>query len=341
MAHPNPLVGCVIVKSNKVIGEGYHKRYNTPHAEINALASLQISAKSATMYVNLEPCCHQGKTGPCTKEIIASGISRVVIGASDPNPLVNGKGIQSLQHAGIDVTTGILEEECKLLNKQFYKWHLTGIPYITLKIAQSIDGKIAHKRTERMFLTGTHIQTFVHHLRAMHDGILVGRGTVQADNPLLTVRSIRGRNPKRIILDSHLRLSNTYKLFQIEPRHDTIMIASNHSDRARIQFYQSNGYRVLPVPEASAGGISCKRLLKKLGQMDISSLLVEGGQRVFSSFVSQGFCDSLQVIIAPTLLGKGLSAYSTNGTQFLKHFDVLRSKKIGSDVLIEYVPKRQ
>ncbi|MBI3192960.1 MAG: bifunctional diaminohydroxyphosphoribosylaminopyrimidine deaminase/5-amino-6-(5-phosphoribosylamino)uracil reductase RibD, partial [Ignavibacteriae bacterium] len=210
---PNPMVGCVIVKNGKVIGTGYHQKFGEPHAEVHAINSAKESVNGATVYVNLEPCNYFGKTPPCTKLLIKSKIKRVVVGMLDPNLKVSGKGINQLQKAGIEVIAGVLEDEAKKLNEAFTKYIQTNRPFVTLKIAQTLDGKIADKNRKSQWITGAASLKYVHQLRVENDAVLVGAGTIKADDSLLTVREVEGRNPIRIIIDGNFNVSEDARIF--------------------------------------------------------------------------------------------------------------------------------
>jgi diaminohydroxyphosphoribosylaminopyrimidine deaminase/5-amino-6-(5-phosphoribosylamino)uracil reductase len=286
---PNPLVGCVIVKNDKIIGKGYHKIIGGPHAEVNAIRDAKrkgFSTANSTLYVNLEPCSHTGKTPPCTDLIIREKISKVVIGIKDPNKLVNGKGIASLKRAGIKVETGILKDECTELNKFFIKSVTQKIPYVTLKIAQSIDGKIALDNNASKYITGKESLKFVHTLRSEYDAVLIGKNTAKTDNPSLTVRLVKGRNPYRIVIDKFSKLPNNLKIFTDKDSDKTIVINS-----------------------ADGKDIPLKNILKALFELNITSILVEGGANVFSRFIESGFYDDIYFITAPKIIGSGISAF--------------------------------
>src|SRR5260221_2143261 len=226
---PNPMVGCVIVKKGIVIGRGYHRRFGGPHAEVNAIRSSAAPVRGSTLYVNLEPCNHQGKTPPCTELIIRSQIARVVIGTTDPNPLVFGEGIRRLRRAGVKVTVGLLEEECLRLNEFFFKYIRTRLPFVTLKVAQTLDGKIAALKGFPRRITGPQSMNYVHTLRSEYDAVMVAAVTVRSDNPRLTVRNVRGRDPLRIILDGKFRVMPGAAVFRNSKGGQTIIMVERKS----------------------------------------------------------------------------------------------------------------
>jgi len=286
---PNPLVGCVIVKGDKIIGKGFHKVFGGPHAEVNAVRDAKrngFNPAKSTLYVNLEPCSHSGKTPPCTDLIIKEKISKVVIGIKDPNKIVNGKGIAALKKAGIKVEFGILKNDCEELNKFFIKSVTQKIPYVTLKIAQSIDGKIALDNNISKYITGNESQKFVHTLRSEYDAVLIGMNTAKLDNPSLTVRLVKGRNPYRIVIDKFSKLPGNLKIFTDKYSDKTIVINS-----------------------ADGKDIPVNSILKALFELNITSILVEGGANVFSGFIKSGLFDDIYFITAPKIIGSGISAF--------------------------------
>lgn len=312
LVSPNPLVGCVIVKNEKIIGSGFHQKYGDKHAEINAIESAKQSLEGATLYVNLEPCSHFGKTPPCVDRIIKSGIKRVVVGTIDPNPLVSGRGIESLKNAGINVTVGILEEESYQLNKFFFKFIKSKIPYINLKIAQTLDGFIADKSNNSKWISSASSRKLVHSMRAQYDAVLIGVNTANIDDPLLNVRLTDGRNPLRIILDSDLRINNSLKLITRNKDEKTFIVCSEAAllkNKNKIKYLQSKGVKLLSVKKNDSG-LDLKMLLSVLGKQNISSILVEGGAKIFSSFLKKKLWDEINLFISPKIMGDGLAAFA-------------------------------
>jgi len=337
---PNPLVGCVIVKNNKIIGAGYHQKYGGNHAEINAINDAKENVEGSTLYINLEPCSHHGKTPPCVNRIIEKKIKKVVIGTLDMNPLVSGVGIKKLKAAGIEVKVGVLENECINLNKFFFKFITKKIPYVTLKAAQTADGRIAGKDGESKWISSLTARKYVHSLRAKYDALLVGAGTVIKDDPRLTVRLTEGRNPKRIVLDTNLKIKSSYKIFTNNGDKKLILVTSKKNStlkNGKIRKIISSGAQIIYVKERNRK-LNLKNVLKELGKLQISSVLVEGGSEIFTSFVKENLFDDIQLILSPKLLGCGIPLVSNLGIKSIKKSVKLKVgnfEKIGDDVLIE------
>ncbi|MGO0121755.1 bifunctional diaminohydroxyphosphoribosylaminopyrimidine deaminase/5-amino-6-(5-phosphoribosylamino)uracil reductase RibD [Desulfothermobacter acidiphilus] len=304
---PNPMVGAVLVKEGRVIAEGYHRQAGMPHAEIEALRAAGERARGATLYVNLEPCCHVGRTGPCTEAIIAAGVKRVVVAMEDPNPLVAGKGVKTLREAGIEVQVGVLEPEARRLNEAFIKYITTRTPFVVLKVAMTLDGKIATRSGASRWITGAEARAYVHQLRATYDAILVGKGTVLQDDPSLTARLPGGRDPVRIALDSRAELSLTHRLFRLDSPAPTWVAVTERASSERLKMLRDQGVEVLvcgPGPR-----VDLRLLLQELGKREITSLLVEGGATVNASFLDGRLVDKVVWLVAPKIFG-GLSAPS-------------------------------
>lgn len=303
LVNPNPMVGAVIVKDGTIIGQGYHRKYGELHAERNALASCEISAAGATMYVTLEPCCHYGKTPPCTDAILKSGIRRVVIGSCDPNPLAAGKGLELLRSHGTQVTTGVLKEECDALNQSFFHYIQKRTPYVIMKYAMTMDGKIATHTGKSQWITGEAARQQVHEDRHRYSAIMTGVGTVLADDPLLTCRLENSRNPLRIICDTHLRTPLRSKLVTTAEIAGTLLAtADNNYDRHRP--YLEAGCSILVVPQKE-GHIDLNCLMAALGERKIDSILLEGGGTLNWSALQSGIVNKVQAYIAPKLFGGG------------------------------------
>jgi len=298
---PNPLVGCVIVKNSKIISEGFHHKFGDKHAEIDALDKLnQGEAKGATLYVNLEPCSFKGKTPPCTDRIIKEGISKVVFGSNDPNPKVNGK--EKLRKAGIKVKVGVLKSVCDRLNQFFFKWIRTGLPYVTIKIAQTADHFVAYPDGTCPQITNKKSRTHVHHMRRWYDAVLVGKGTVQNDNPALTIRHVNGRQPFRLVLDTQAELISSSKKISTDSHSDkTIWIISE-----KAKFKNSKNLQIIKC-KATKDKIDLKDMLKKLALNNISSLFVEGGPQIWQSFLDQNLVDQIQLFTSKKRFKEGLS----------------------------------
>ena len=335
--HPNPLVGSIIVKNGEVVGKGYHACFGKAHAEINALKDAGSQAKDATLYVNLEPCCHHGKTPPCTDAIIKAGIKRVVIGMVDPNPLVNMQGIETLRRAGIEVTYGVEKEACETLNRVFIKYIKQKLPYATLKIAQSLDGRIATKTGNSQWITSEPARKLAHQLRAENDAIIVGIGTVLADDPQLTVRLVKGKNPVRIVIDSNLRIPLQSKLLNNGMTRNTI-IATVAKDDASIERIKSTGAHVWTFPPNEQGRVPLKLVLQKIAQARMSSVLIEGGAQIATSFLKERLIDRIVVATAPMIIGSGKEAIGDldilKVEQSLSLKDV-KFKRLGEDFIVD------
>jgi len=338
---PNPMVGAVIVKNGRVIAEGYHKKAGRPHGEIEALRKAGKRARGAQMFVNLEPCCHQGRTPPCTGAIIKSGIKEVYIGMRDPNPLVAGKGIRQLKRAGITVHSGILKSECQRLNEVFVKYILTGRPFVTLKSALSLDGKIATSSGESQWITGPEARERVHQMRDQVDAILVGAGTVFKDNPRLTTRLKKGKghNPARVILDARAEIPLKARVFHQARRDRVIYVTTRRASNYRINWLHKAGVSVYILPERN-DHISLKKLVKLLGQSGIISVLVEGGSKLNASALKAGIVDKAVLFLAPLVIG-GESAPGVVGGAGVKSLKQalpiknLTVTPVGADWMIE------
>ncbi len=307
---PNPRVGAVVVKEGQVISTGYHKNFGGYHAEVMAIKELpEEKIQNSTLYVNLEPCSHTGKTPPCTDLIIQSGIQRVVIGCEDPNPLVRGSGIKKLLDAGIQVATGVAEKESILLNEAFFKYIQTNMPFVTLKAAQTLDGHIASSTGASKWITGEESRKYVHRLRREHDAVLVGINTVKADNPQLNVRHGKGPNPFRIVLDSQLSIPLDAKIINCDEPGKTIVVTSEKAPSEAIERLIEKRIQVWTLPVDDSGKIQLNKLLNKCIKSGIISLFIEGGQQIFTQFVLKNIWDRMIVCIAPKLFGTGLNTF--------------------------------
>ena len=335
---PNPMVGAVIVKDGKIIGEGYHRRYGENHAEIDAINSSSDSIEGATFYITLEPCTHYGKTPPCVEKIVELKPSRVVIGATDPNPVVSGKGIEILKSSGIETRTGVLEEECIKLNEMYFKYITTGIPFITLKYAQTIDGRIASATGHSKWISSDASLKYAHKLRSHHDAVMVGVGTVLADNPELTVRLVRGRNPARIVLDPHLKIPIDARILRNQRDSKTIVLYSHRYNKSKLPLLEEAGIETIIVPEHDDGRVNLSECLIELGKREISSILVEGGSGIITSFMKERLPDKLVVITAPKIMGKGIEAVGNLDILRVDNsirLDIVKISRKGVDIIIE------
>lgn len=301
---PNPLVGAVIVKDGKVIGEGYHKKAGTAHAEVHALNAAGENAKGATLYTNLEPCCHWGRTPPCTAALINAGIAHVYVAEVDPNPSVAGKGVQQLQNAGINVHMGVCEQEASDLNEVHRKYIQTGKPFVILKTAMSLDGKIATASGESQWITSKASRQRGHEVRDAVDAILVGRGTVERDNPSLTTRlqDREGQDAIRIVLDSYGRTHTEARIFNAESDAGVIVAVTAEAPRKNVNALEKAGAEVITVP-ASHSKVCFKSLMEILGKREITSVLIEGGGEINASAIAAGVVDKVMCFVAPKLIG--------------------------------------
>ena len=354
--NPNPMVGAVIVKDGRIIGEGYHERCGELHAERNAIASLQESAKGATIYVTLEPCCHYGKTPPCTEAIIENEISRVVIGSRDPNPLVAGKGAAILREHGIEVTEDCLREECDELNPVFFHYISTRMPYVVMKYAMTMDGKIATKTGASKWISGDTSREYVHHMRHNYMAIMAGIGTVLADDPMLNVRLIGLKSPVRVICDSKLSIPLDSNIVKTAKEYRTI-IAFAKRDYDKEAKLLELGLELEYVPsntEDTTGNngqndkttviqnqVDIRMLLKRLGELSIDSVLVEGGGTLNDSLIREKLVNRVDVFIAPKIFGskdakspvEGIGIEAVNDAAYFRLKSVEQS---GEDVHLIY-----
>lgn len=335
---PNPMVGAVIVKDNKIIGKGWHEKFGGLHAERNALKSCTESPEGATMYVTLEPCCHYGKQPPCVEAIIASGIRRVVIGSPDPNPLVCGKGVQLLREHGIMVTEHILQESCDRMNEVFFYYIQTKKPFVIMKYAMTMDGKIAAYTGDSKWITGESARNHVHQQRHKATAIMAGVGTILEDNPLLTCRIPGGKSPIRIICDSNLRTPINAKVVSTAKETPTIL-ATCCTDRKKHRLYENAGCQML-LTDKKDNHIDLEQLMKKLGQKQIDSILLEGGGTLNWAALKSGIVQKTQAYVAPKIFGGETAKTPVEGIGVASPADAVRLKNstvtmLGEDFLIE------
>ncbi|MGD1045848.1 MAG: bifunctional diaminohydroxyphosphoribosylaminopyrimidine deaminase/5-amino-6-(5-phosphoribosylamino)uracil reductase RibD [Bacteroidota bacterium] len=338
MVNPNPMVGCVIARNGKIVGEGFHQKFGGPHAEIFALKRAGKITKGATLYVSLEPCAHFGKTPPCTEAIIQAGISQVVIASKDPNPLVSGKGIRRLRRAGIHVKVGLLQKETELLNEKFFKYMRTGLPFVGIKLAQTLDGRIADIAGKSKWITSKTARKEVHRLRNEYDAVLVGANTVLQDNPELTVRLVRGRNPVRVVVDGRLSLPVSRAIFNTSAAPTWVLTSAEAVKKniRKVQKLVSQGVCVFSV--SSANSIDAESMLRTLAAEGVSSVLIEGGAYTVDGFVNRSLADKLYLFVAPKILGDGLNGFCFKLPRLLgKPFNLKMTKVsfTGEDMLIE------
>ena len=337
---PNPMVGAVIVKDGQIAGQGWHQEAGGAHAEVNAIADAAGQSRGATMYVTLEPCNHQGRTPPCTRAILKAGISRVVCAMADPNPAVAGGGAAYLAENGVGVEIGICEARARRLNECFIKHATTRRPFVVLKSAATLDGKIATSNGDSKWVTGEAARKHVHQLRHWLDAILVGIGTVRADDPSLTARleDKSGRDPIRIILDTRLAIPENARLLRQDSCAETIIAAGAQVDPEKALRLRQMGARVLHLP-AGDSGVDLSALMKNLGDMGITGVLVEGGSRVSGAFLSAGLVDKICFFYAPKILGgEGIPICSGPGPQAMagaKTVTDVRISRFDEDILVE------
>lgn len=346
--HPNPLVGCVVVKDGRIISEACHERYGEYHAERNALTRCTQDTKGAELYVTLEPCCHHGKTPPCTDIIIEKGISKVYVGSDDPNPKVAGKGYEILREHGIEVETGILEEECLKMNEIFFHYITTGKPFIAMKYAMTMDGKIATYSGSSQWITGEKTREHVHYLRKKYCGIMVGIGTVLADNPMLNCRIEDGVNPIRIICDTSLQIPIDSAIVESSNEIDTIVACDKtilQSEKA--ETLRSKNIKVIGISTDTLGHIRLDELIDILGQNEkIDSILVEGGGTLNATLVEQKLVDKIYCYIAPKIVGgrEAKSPVEGTGIELMKdalQFANTSVQMFGDEILMEAVCLRE
>jgi len=301
---PNPMVGCVLVRGGRIVGEGYHRRFGGPHAEVDALRSAGRAARGSTAYVTLEPCCHYGKTPPCTEALIAAGVRRVVVAMRDRLPPVGGRGVRILRKAGIEVAVGLCEDEARQLNSPYLKLKATGRPWVILKWAQSIDGKIATRTGDSKWISGEESRRYAHKLRGIVDAVVVGVGTVIADDPALTCRSARARRTAtRIVIDPNLRTPLSARLIRTAAKMPTLIATDRRQvGSAKARCLTARGVEILGLP-ASRTGLNLDRLLKELGRRQMTNVLVEGGGRTLGSFMDSGLADEAVVFVSRRLIG--------------------------------------
>jgi diaminohydroxyphosphoribosylaminopyrimidine deaminase/5-amino-6-(5-phosphoribosylamino)uracil reductase len=340
---PNPLVGAVLAHGNKIIGTGFHRFAGADHAEIEALRNAGGRARGATLYINLEPCSHYGRTPPCVGALIGAGIKEVVAGMEDPNPLVSGRGFSQLKRAGIRVRTGILEEECRLLNEAFVKFITRRLPFVTLKLAASLDGKIAAAGGDARWISDSTSRLAVHRLRDRTDAVLVGAGTVLKDDPQLTCRVAGGRNPWRVILDGRLKTPLNARFLRHPDREKNIVVTSRRAASRKVRALEAAGARVWSFSTRDSE-IPWRLFLRKLARLGVMSVLVEGGAAVAASALRQRAVDKVLFYYAPKIFGgdgrvmiDGLGIERVREALLVERLEVQRS---GSDVVITgYVRK--
>lgn len=304
---PNPIVGAVVVRGNRVVGKGCHRAIGREHAEVAALRMAGAHSRGATLYVNLEPCCHHGRTGPCTEVIIKAGIARVVVSTKDPNPIVDGKGLRQLRRAGIQVETGLLRKEARRRNDIYFGYHVNKRPYVILKLAQSLDGRIATRTGDSRWISSAQSRNFVHRLRADVDAVVVGAGTVRRDNPSLTVRHVRGDNPYRIVLSESMELPPKAGLLVHNADLKTVIATSGRSLKKVSKAMLKQSPIVWTIERAGRNSLDLRDFIAKADSFGLQSILVEGGRSLATSFLKAGLVDKIVVVTAPIVIGEGIS----------------------------------
>ncbi|HET9298160.1 MAG TPA: bifunctional diaminohydroxyphosphoribosylaminopyrimidine deaminase/5-amino-6-(5-phosphoribosylamino)uracil reductase RibD [Candidatus Binatia bacterium] len=334
---PNPMVGAVLVRDGKIIGSGFHPFAGGDHAEVVALKKAGNKTNGATLYINLEPCNHYGRTPPCTGSLIAAGVKEVVVGMEDPNPLVSGKGLRALARAGIKVRTGVLHEECRVLNEAFTKLITRGVPFVTLKLAASLDGKIATATGDARWISCEESRATVHLLRNKYDAVVVGAGTIITDNPQLTCRISGGRDPWRIILDARLRIPLNAEFLRRRGNDKNIIVTSDTAPVGKIRALENLGATVWRLP-ARDGAVRWLPLLRKLAKIGIASVLIEGGATTAAGALKEKMVDKMLLFYAPKLLGgDGRYMIDSLGIEHIKQSVMLQNLKVqksGADLLI-------
>jgi diaminohydroxyphosphoribosylaminopyrimidine deaminase/5-amino-6-(5-phosphoribosylamino)uracil reductase len=339
---PNPMVGAVLVKNGEIVGEGFHQGFGMPHAEIEGLTCAGDKAEGSTLYINLEPCCHYGKTPPCSKALIDAGVKKVVVSILDPNPQVNGKGIQELRAAGIQVEVGVLEQEAKQLNEVFLKWIVKKQPFILLKAALTLNGKMADMDGDSKWITGEKAREKAREMRGWYDAVLVGIKTVLKDDPLLTCRTPGLKNPVRIALDTRLKIPLDSKLVKTVGE-APFWVATCHPDPDKVEKLQKAGVKVILLSEEEEGKVSLRALSEYLGACQISSLFVEGGAEVLGGFLKERLVDKIIFFMAPKLISdSGLGVFQKWRENSIRQALILKNlavSQIEQDVLIQGYPE--
>jgi len=333
LTSPNPMVGCIIVKRGRIVGKGYHKRVGTEHAEVLAIQEAGKKAINSTLYVNLEPCSHWGRTPPCTEKIVEAGVREVIIGMKDPNPLVDG--FTELKFRGLKTKIGILEQQAKKLNEVYIKYIRTKRPFVIIKVAMSADGRIATKTGDSKYITSKEARMLVHKLRTEVDAVMVGLNTVIRDNPELTPRLYNGKDPMKIVVDSTLKIPKNCKLLK-EPS-KLIIATTNKARKSEIAKLQHKGATVI-VTKSKQGMVDMNDLLKQLGKHEIVSVMIEGGSELNSSAIKASVVDKILIFTAPKLIGNGVAAIGNLGVNKINKAINLKDpvcSRVGKDMLVE------
>lgn len=332
-----PMVGAVVVKHGRVIGEGWFPKPGEPHAEVHAIRASGSAARGATIVLNLEPCSHFGRTPPCADAVIAAGIKRVVAGMTDPNPLVAGQGFKKLEAAGIEVVTGVLEDECLDFNRVFVKFITTRRPYVILKAGMTLDGKIAAASGDSKWVTGEAARAMVHRLRDEYQAVMVGAGTVRADDCALTARAGKRRHPRPVVVTSALEIDLKSQVMKTPAEGGPLLFCTRAAEAARIKKFKAAGAEVVIVKKDRAGRADLHAVMAELGERKIASLLVEGGSGLHGALIEARLVDEVVLFIAPKILGGGIPVTGGQGPRLVADglaLGPMKVKKIGDDLLV-------
>jgi diaminohydroxyphosphoribosylaminopyrimidine deaminase/5-amino-6-(5-phosphoribosylamino)uracil reductase len=341
--YPNPAVGAVVVRNGKIVGRGFHRRWGTDHAEVEAMRDAGRRSRGADLYVTLEPCCHYGKTAPCADAIIRQGIRRVVIPTVDPNPVVNGKGVKALRRAGIQVAIGLEARAARKLNEEYFKYMTTGRPFVTVKVAQTLDGKVATRSGDARWITSDASRKLVRALRAGAQALIVGRGTAAADDPLLLSEPKRKHAYTRCVLDTHLAASPHSRIVLTAREFPVTFYCGQAASQRRRRVLERAGVRVKEVRTSARGRLDLNEVLADLGALKVMHVWVEGGSAVFTSFLEQGLADKLVVFTAPRVMGDGGSLSSFGDLKVIKadqclDLTVESIEYVGDDLMLKLYP---
>lgn len=332
--HPNPLVGCVLVRDAEIVARGFHERAGAAHAEVAALRALSGSAAGCDAYINLEPCCHVGRTGPCTGALIEAGIRRVFVGTLDPDPRVSGQGVLTLQRAGIEVICGVLEDACRRLNRAYFKRITTGYPWVSVKYAMTLDGKIASSTGESAWISSEASRARVHVLRDTHDAILVGKNTLVHDNPRLNCRRENGRDPLRVVLDARLEARLDSAVFDPDYSPATTLVAVGpQAPATKRQALEARGVEFLEVPLDAEGRLEFGAIFKALSRRGIMSILIEGGSQVLGALFDQQWVDEVYAFVCPKIIGGAAAPTAVSGQGIASMRDAIALDNITIEVI--------
>ncbi len=333
LTSPNPMVGCIIVKRGRIVGKGYHKKAGTEHAEVLAIQDAGKKSMNSTLYVNLEPCSHWGRTPPCSEKVVEAGVREVIIGMKDPNPVVDG--YMELKFRGLKTKIGILDKEAKKLNEVYIKYMRTKKPFVIIKVAMSADGRIATKSGDSKYITSREARAYVHQLRTEVDAVMIGLNTVIRDNPLLTPRLYKGKDPLKIVVDSNLKMPKNCNLMKDPSR--LIIATTNKAKRKNVEKLQQKGVTVI-ITKSKHGMVDLEDLMKQLGKNEITSVMIEGGSELNSTAIKAGVVDKILMFTAPKLIGNGVAAIGNIGVNKIDKAIKLKNpvcKQIGKDILVE------